>query len=171
MKDNILEAFANLTNKKNLGLVQHPFNTRGKTKKAVVIFSFFLENKSKKKVDILIEGGILTKSVEEVNIGSYYSTWFSSLSQIKAIRYDSSTQSWGRGDNFHAYFAHLIESMLAVSKEKVHSLLSKEQIQRLDNDFNKVTLEMLEDHATVNTLKRMWRGNKDAVVDYILNAN
>ena len=90
---------------------------------------------------------------------------------MRAIRYDTLTQTWERGDNFVAYLTYTIRCMLATdAKTKVHSLLSKDQIKRVDTDLDSVVKEMLQDKATVKTLRRIWRGNKDAVHDFIMNS-
>jgi hypothetical protein len=171
MKNEKLEkAFESLP-KKNLGLVTKPFSGSGNHKQAVTLFSMFLTGKPKSKVDLLINSGILKKSVEDVNIGSYYSTCFSTLSKIGAIRYNTIDRTYSRGDSFQDYFEYLIGCMKdSPAKEKLHSLLSKEQITRLEKNLHEVALEMLQDKLTMKTLRRMWRGDKtDVVGDFILN--
>ena len=155
---------------KNKGLVSNPFNRAGEHKQVVVLISFFLNTERKKKLDILIDSGIL-KSPDDKNIGSYYTTYFQSLSQIRAIRYDALTKSWERAENFHAYLTYLIGCALnAAKKDSVLSLLSKEQIGRTNSDLSNVVTEMLQDCATVSTLRRMWRGSACTVQDFILNS-
>jgi hypothetical protein len=155
----------------NLGLVTNPFNSRGQHRLCMTILSFFLDTKPKKKLDILIDGGIL-KDPEGINIGSYATKYFASLSHTRAIRYDSLTQTWERGANFNAYLAYTLTCMLATpSKEKVHNLLTKSQVKRIETDFDAVVLEMLEDKATIKTLKRIWRNTESAVQDFILNSD
>jgi len=169
--EKIEKAFEGLP-KKNLGLVSRPFYRGDKRKKVVALFSLFLpsSNKPKKKEDLLINSGILKKSVTEVVIGSYYSTCFSTLSKIGGIRYNTSTRSYTRGDNFQDYFEYLLNCMLGASiGKKLLGLLSEEQIQRLDKDLHGVALEMLDDEATMKTLGRIWRGDNESVVDFILN--
>ena len=160
--------FENLT-PKNLGLVGKPFNSQGDHKRCVVLIAFFLDNKPKKKLDILLDSGIL-KDKTKVNIGSYYASYFHTLSRMRVLRYDSLTKTWERGENYLTYLTYIIKCMLQTdAAEKVHSLLTPEQILRLENDLNGVVLELLQDKATRDTLRRIWRGDHDNVIDYILN--
>lgn len=171
MKNNKLEKALESLPKKNAGLVTKPFSGSGNHKQAVTLFSMFLVGKPKSKVDLLINSGILKKSTEDVNIGSHSSTLFSTLSKIGAIRYNSNTKTYSRGDDFQDYFEYLIRNMKdSPLKEKLFGLLSKEQIQRLDTDLRGVALEMLQDNLTLKTLRRIWRGDKTEVVgDFIMN--
>jgi len=154
-----------------LGLVSKPFGRGGNHKACVTIMSFFLDDKPKKKLDILVGSGML-KEPEGKNLGSYGTKYFSSLNRVKAIKYDTYTQKWERGENFNGYLTYLIECMLETKgKEKVHSLLTAEQIERTTSNINAVVLEMLQDKATVSTLKRIWRGTEDSVQDFIINSD
>lgn len=163
--DNLFEGLP----KQNLGLVKNPFSSNGRHKRCVTLMSFFLDNKPKRKIDILENSGIL-KDKKEVKSKVYYSSYFQALSRIRALRYDSLTLTWSRGENYQAYLAYIIESMTkSEAKDKLANFLSQEQIKKLDTDLAGVVQEVLEDKAAWSTLRILCKGDMDNVVDFILN--
>ena len=160
--------FQNVLNS-NLKLVSVPFTKSGDHKQCVVLISYFLDNKPKKKLDILLESGIL-KDKTKVKIHSYYSKYFSSLVHVGAIKYNSRLGSFEQASNFNKYLKHIIECMLETkAKEKLYKILTTDQIIRLAKDFDGVVSEMLQDELTVKTLKRIWRNTESTVTDFILS--
>lgn len=153
---------------KNKTKAVNPIKAFGKHNRLVVILSFFFTNRPRRKIDILINSGIL-KNAEGKNIGSYESPYFQTLSQIRALRYDSLTKMWERGENFLDYLTYIVKCGLEVCPEKIKELLTEGQIKRINTDLKGVVSEMLEDKNTTRALRIMWGGKQEAIVDFILN--
>lgn len=152
------------------GFVESPFTTKGNQKVCTVILSFFLEASPKKRIDILLDSGILKKENDAVNVAGYCTKYFSALTHVGAIRYNSSTKNLERADNFVDYLTYVITCYLKTpAKDKFLDILSTEQKLRFTSNPKEVVLELLQDKASVNTLRRIWRGSDEAVKDFILN--
>ena len=150
------------------GLVTNVFNGRGEHKTILTILAFFLDNKPKKKSDILLKGGLIKDVSAKSNAGAH-SIYFSSLTRMQVIRYDSSTECWVRSNNFTPYLTYVISRWRDSGSSKLLALLYEEQIKMLNDNLDKVVEEMLADKATTSAMKTIWRGIKDAATDFILN--
>lgn len=158
-------------NSEGYNILSKPVSRAGRYKKSVILVSFFLNKKQKRKLDILLDSDIV-KDVNKINLDSIYSNYFAALSRARIIRYDSISKMWERADNFLPYIEYIVECMNQSNvADKLHSLISNDQIQQLDTDPTSVVFEMLQDKVTVRTLRRIWRGTKDTVEDFILTAD